>query len=300
MKRYIRASMSDSLPSWASRALRGTRGYNDSLGTKLVRRYNIALDKVQALDHEPDGRSLVMYLMPKYPDNENMNINFVYIPGVNDDAEMQINGRWRKIGSVAKSKIPGMALDVAWIDLDDPNNTFVSRNKYEDPRYTYRYDSKGQYAGQYKRTNYNVDTHEREFAGWSQSGMTPSNESKARDKSGYKVPKPEEMIQRFYTKFPEKITDKIDEVYAQIKDMQSVLLDADFNSPTRYSSKYRNAYTRFGDAVDEYRQLLNSFGKSDGSESKYDRYYNSFASQISSIKHNLADAADYLNEIEND
>lgn len=300
MKRYIRASMSAGLPSWASRALRATRGYNDNLGTKLVRRYNIALDKVQTLDHEPDGRSLVMYLMPTYPDNEKMNITFVYIPGVNDDAEMQINGRWRKVGSVAKSKIPEMALDVAWIDLDDPNNTFVSRNKYEDPRYTYRHNSKGQYAGQYKRTNYNVDTHEREFAGWSQSGMTPSNESRARDKSGYKVPKPEEMIQRFYTKFPEKITDKIDDVYAQIKDMQSVLLDADFNSPTRYSSKYRNAYTRFGDAVDEYRQLLNSFGKSDGSESKYDRYYNSFASQISSIKHNLADVADYLNEIEND
>ena len=299
MKRYIRASMSVGLPDWASRALKSSR-YGDDLGNKLVKRYNIALDKVQTLDHEPDGRSLVMYLMPKYPGDEVMNITFVYIPGVNDDAEMQINGRWRKAGSVAKSKLPEMALDVAWIDLDDPNNTFAPKNKYQDPRYSYRYNSKGDYAGQYKITNYNYDTHEREDVGWSKSGMTPSNESRARDKSGYKVPSPEEMIQRFYTKFPEKITDKIDEVYAQIKDMQSVLVDADFNSPTRYSSKYRNAYTRFGDAVDEYRQLLNSFRKSDSSDRKYNRFYNSFASQISSIKRNLADVADYLNEIEND
>jgi len=297
MKRYVRASMSGGLPDWASRALKSSR-YGDDLGNKLVKRYNIALDKVQTLDHEPDGRSLVMYLMPKYPGN----ITFVYIPGVNDDAEMQINGRWRKAGSVAKSKLPEMALDVAWIDLDDPNNTFAPRNKYQDPRYSYRYNSKGDYAGQYKRTSYNYDTHEREDAGWSKSGMTPSDESRARDKSGYKVPRPEEMIQRFYTKFPERITDKIDSVYNQIKDTQSMLTEVDFNSPVRYSSKYRNAYTRFGEAVDEYRQLLNSFGESQTSDFKRygreDFIYSGLANSIRSIKSDLADVEKYLNESE--
>jgi hypothetical protein len=132
--------------------------------------------------------------------------------------------------------------------------------------------------------------------------MIPSNESRARDKSGYKVLRPEEMIQRFYTKFPEKITEKIDSVYDQIKDVQTQLLGADFNSPTRYSSKYRNAYARFGDAVDEYRTLLNSFGNRSADDLKnanrYDFIYRGLSNQLSTIKKDLADVLNYLGEAE--
>ena len=289
MKRYIRASLSPDIPDWLRRSLA------HDFGKELSRKFNVALDRVKFLDYQPEGRSLPVYLI------DNGYSGIVYAPGVNDSQEMQINGRWRKLGSVAKSKLPDMATDMAWIDLDDEGNTFKRRNKYEDPRYSYRYSPEGKYAGQFRRRNYNRETGEYEVGEWSERGMTPANESQARDKSGYKVPKPEEMITRFYSKYPEKVTQKIDEMYDRIKDVQSELMAADFKSPTRYSSKFRNAYSRFGDAVDEYRHLLESLGE-DGTLSEAKMYrdpeyaYSHFANNIKAIKRDLNDTLKYLAE----
>ena len=285
----IKASISVSTPDWLYKWLTGTNG------RVLVDKYKVRLDNVEFVDEEPSGRFLPIYKI-NYD-----NWNIIYIPGVNDDYEIQINGRWRKLKSIAKSKLPEISEDILYIDLDNPNNTFAAKERYRDPRYQYRYTDKGKYAGQYKRQIYNPETRGYDEGEWSTMGMTPSNESRARDKSGYKVPSPDEMINRFYTKFPEKITEKVDSVYGQIKDVQAELMNADFNNSARYSTKYRNAYARFGDAVDTYRGLLREMdllNKDNTAEKVRSWEFGSALKSISSIKSDLKDVIKYLDERE--
>lgn len=291
MKRYIRASISPDTPDWLKHEL--TRNF----GSNLSRMYHVALDRVKFLDHQPDGNFLVIYHLPG---STSWSSGIVYAPGVNDSSETTINGRWRKLGSIAKSKLPQMADDMVWIDLDDPNNTYKPRPKWEDPRYTYRYEPKGKYAGQQRRETYlgNDQYEER----WTEKGITPSNESRARDKSGYKVPRPEEMIARFYSKFPEKMTSRIENAYDELKAAQSELMQADFNSPTRYSSKFRNAYSRFGDAVDTYRKILNDMKVGEYNTRSWDAEYgaNRFSNELKSLRSDLEDVRRYLDESESE
>lgn len=256
-------------------------------GKNLSHNFRIALDKVRFLDEDPgNDNSVAIYNIPTSYGS------VVYAPGVNDSKEMSINGRWRKLGSVAKSKLPQMATDIVYIDLDNPENRYNKKDRYQDPRYTYRYNPSGRYAGQQKRDGE-----------WTAHGIIPANESRARDKSGYKVPKPEDMITRFYTRFPDRVTQKVESVYQQVKEVQSELVDADFNSPREWSGKYRNAYARFGEAVDEYRQLLNYLdenGRIKGTGSSYmdDYYHSSFSEKLKQVKSDLRDVIKYLSESE--
>lgn len=290
MKRYIRASIDPSAPDWLKKALAG------SFGQDLVKRAQVALDKAN-FSKEPTGsNTLPIYLL------ETDYSNSVYAPGINDSEEATINGRWRKLGSIAKSKLPQMAVDTVYVDLDDPANKYERRTKYQDPRYEYRYSDRGRYAGQYRRHEY-VGNGEYEDAGWSEYGRTPSNETKHRDKSGYKIPKPEDMIARFYSRFPERITEKVNKVYAKLLDAQRELMSSSFNNVGQEwgDTNIRNAYSRFGDAVSEYKRLLymvqnrrdektgeltNRYGRGEG--------YSEFSNQIKSIDSDLEDVREFL------
>lgn len=262
MKRYVRASISSSAPSWLKKELVGDK-WNSSLKNLLLKK-RIALDKVEFLDHEPAGRSLPIYLL------ETDYGQYVYAPGVNDDSTAFFNNRQRKFGSLAKSSLMDRSADVVWIDLDDPDSMFDKREKYMDPRRTYRYNAKqGDYAGQYLRKDYlglDKETGESQYGPeyWSNSGKVPSNESRARDKSGYKVPSPEERIAQYYKKFPEKITNRIDRLYDKMIEVRSDLMNADFNTPSRGTNNTKDidrAYRLFADAIYRYRGLLSDMGE---------------------------------------
>lgn len=289
MKRYIRASIDPSAPDWLRKAL------NTDFGTDLVKRKNVALDRAQFLDHEPDSvNALPIYLIQDEYHTK------PYAPGVNDGTEVHINGRWRKLGSVAKSKIPQMAVETVWIDLDDPNNTFTRTKRYEDPRYEYRYSNKGRYAGQYKQHGEYLGNGEYAEGPWSERGRTPSNESRARDKSGYKIPRPEDMIARFYSKFPEKVTEKVESVYERILSVRDELNSVDFRVADEYDrSHIRNAYSRLGDAISEYKKLLAMI---DENGTLKDRYglgsaYSDFSYQVKGIMSELDDVEEYINKM---
>lgn len=292
MKRYIRASLSPSTPEWLRFAL------TKDFGETLSKRYNVALDRVKFDNVQPEGKSLAIYNI-----NSGYGYPVVYAPGVNDGKEMEINGRWRNLGSVAKSKLPQMADDIVWIDLDDPNNTYERKSKYQDPRYEYRYSDKGRYAGQYKQRNY-VGNGVYEEGDWSEYGRTPTNERMHRDKSGYKIPRPEEMIARFYSKFPDKITDKVDRVYNRMLEVRSKLTSTDFNNVAKEwgDTDIRNAYSRYGDAVSDYKRLLylvqnqrdelgnltTRFGYGEG--------YSEFSNLVKAIMSDLNDVEEFLGE----
>ena len=293
MKRYIHASFDTSMPEWVRRSLTGKFS---NLRSKLIKKYGIALDRAQFLD-QPTANSLPVYhLASDYGTH-------VYIPGVNDDETAIFNKRNRKFGSLAKSSLPNLAVETVYIDLDDPNNRAEKRERYQDPRYTYRYSDRGDYAGQYKRAPY-IGNGEYGPEEWSKSGMIPSNERRARDKSGYKVPSPEQKIADYYTKFPQRMTDKVDSVYNRILEVKQELMDADFNGPFDRDRQYNDAasniasaYRTFSSVISRYRNLLsfmnsnNSFIKR-GLESEY--YTNEFSQTISYIKSDLQEIEELL------
>lgn len=286
MKRYIHAAFDASIPSWLQRRL--SSRFGDDLKSKLLKKYNIALDRAQFLDYAP-ANSLPFYLL------QSDYGTVVYVPGANDDTTAYFNGRSRKLGSLAKSKLPEIATDVVWLDLDDANNTFTKKARYEDPRYSYRNSSRGTYAGQYQREPYLGDGKYGEKE-WSKTGTTPSNERRARDKSGYKVPSPEEKIADYYSRFPERVTDKVDQVYDRIVEVKQKLMDADFNSPADYShsDNYSEAYRTFSEVIYKYRALLNSLDSD--RRLKQDSWSGDYA--IREFSQTISIIKDYLKEVE--
>ena len=302
MKRMIRASLSSSMPEWLKGKLGSNRSVswiNNKLRNGLLKKYNIALDKAEFLDAPAGSNSIPIYLL-----QDDYGHNTVYIPHVNDDDTILISNRNRKLGAISKSTLPKYVDDVVYIDLDDPNNTFEKREKYQDPRYSYRYNEKGDYAGQYKKRKY-IGHDENyngiyEDEGWSEQGLRPSNERRSRDKSGYRVPSPEEKIAAYYSKFPERITNKVDALYNRLIDVRAKLASVDFNSPIDYhEDKFERAFRRFSEALHEYRSLLNTLdenrrlkGRDLISEDSY--YIKQFADTVRSIMSDLDDVEELI------
>lgn len=288
MKRYIKASFSESTPEWLKRRLQ-RKGF-DSFKDKFLQKHRIALDKANYTSEPSSSKDIPIYLLKTDYSST------IYAPGVNDDETTYINDRYRKLGSIAKSKLPYMAEAVVYIDINDPANIAPQKERYQDPRYTYRYSNQGSYAGQYKKRNYNYDTKEYEEGGWSDKGMTPSNESRARDKSGYKIPSPEQRLTEYYEKYPDRIRNKIDNVYDLLIETKQMLMDADFNTGLAnryYQDNIGTAYRRFSDAIYDYRKLLTELDSS----GKLDEYnIRHFGQSISSLKRQITEVQELLSE----
>lgn len=295
MKRYIRASISPSMPDWLRKAVTGS-GFN-TLRDRLVSKYNVSLDTAEFQQDKPGHDSYLTFywLRP----NEGFSHKLVYCPGVNDDEEDSINGRWRKLGSIAKSKLPAMSEDICYLDLTDPNNVHPSKtDRYQDPRYSYRNSRRGTYMGQYKNYEYLGGGEYSKEGTWSTKGRTASNENRSRDKSGYRVPSPEEMIARYYERFPDKVTNKLNALYDRILKVRVKLINADFNTPSEHgSTDIRNAYSRFGNVASDYQRLLSQIdgtGKLKRSKWGLDDEVEEFSKQVSYINRGLDEVEEYV------
>ena len=109
------------------------------------------------------------------------------------------------------------------------------------------------------------------------------------------------MIREYYTKFPEKITDKIDAVYDRMLEVRQELMDADFNTlgeRDSYDTNIENAYADFGRAVRDYKDLLRIAAKikenPEYAASDFSFYQQDLARTIDSIKSELASVEKYL------
>lgn len=291
MKRYVHASFDSSIPDWLRREL--SKRY-DAFRNGFLKK-NVALDRVQFLDYQPQGASLPIYLL-----NTDYGTS-VYAPGINDDSTSYFNGRQRKFGSLAKSSLMDRSSDVVWIDLEDPNSKFESKERYQDPRYSYRNDPRGKYAGQYKRAPY-LGHNEYGPEEWSKSGMTPSNESRARDKSGYKVPSPEQKIADYYNKFPERVTNKVDTLHDRLVEVRQEVIDVDLDlGVSEYGEDYlRKAYYYLSEAIRRYRDLLASLDENRMLKGRFrsdDWNIREFSKTVRSIQEYLDDIEEMLDKV---
>lgn len=284
MFRYVKASFDTSIPEWLKSKIDSRFWRYSSIPVKLRDKYGVALDKAVFEPGVGRGNSVNIY---------KLNNDQLYIPGINDDEEVRINGRYRRLGKLGKATLADSIQEVVHIDLNNPDNLVEKREPYRDPRRSYYHDKQGYYAGQF----YNDYRNE-----WSEKGRTPSNEVRARDKSGYKVPDPADMLTRYYENFPNQVTQKVDALYDRILDVKEKVLDPDIiNTPHDRDEQMDvgNAIYRLRDAITEYRELLNLLDKESGTLKGVDSdtpwwargdSFKSFSNKVRSISSQLDEA----------
>ena len=278
MKRYIRASFDSSMPDWLKRKF--NQKYR-SYGNAFVKKYGIALSDVEFLD-SPTVKSIPIYSIG----------GTAYIPGVNDEEEVVVNNRWRKLGKIAKSTLESLADDIVYVDIADAPKVPNDRN-YKDPRYIYdRWGGRnGSYGGQYLTHN----------GTWSHGGNRGASEVRSRDKSGYVIPDPKEQLVRYYDMFPEKITNKVESIYQRILDVKDKVLNPDIiNTPKDRNENMSigNAIYRLKDAIEEYRDLLREMQSMDKALSDTNKYDKKIL--IESVSSSIKRISDSLDEAERD
>lgn len=291
----ISAAFDPSMPSWLRRDMQARYG---SIRNRFANIYDLANAKFS--DFPVDSNWIPIYLIDGTP----------YVPGVNDDNSVFINGRQRTLGKIAKSKLADLADDVVYMDPESAQKS--QKEKYIDPRREYNKGSRkhGEYAGQTYRKGYtSAFTGEETPGSWSKSGQFTR-----RDKSGYKVPDPNNMLRDYYAKPGNlgKISNKIADIYDRIIETRNELLSLDISDyknigSTSGSTGYSNALRRLGDLIRDYNLMyenlpyvLDAKTNPDGSyNTEHDKYMTRASLQeilkyIRSIKSDLDDIDKYL------
>ena len=196
---YIKATYSQSMPDWFKKRFGHIRYKLDS----KYRSKPIKWDTIQFYDENPNGTYKPVYLLDLGYDGE------IYIPGVNDDEWCSINGKGTHLGTLYKKprKFNEFVIDTKYIDLSDDSAYRSNRERYQDPRYEYDYNHHMKYQGQQKQKSYYGNGYK-----WT--------EGYGRDKSGYRIPSPSQMLSRYYSEFPRAVFKKIDTVYQRILNLR--------------------------------------------------------------------------------
>ena len=255
MRFYVNASFNnaDTIPDWLKKDKSALKVLNNA-GYDL---YNLSLKpkKTGKLEdniviyyiHDPDSY--------RYPD-------FVWIPGLYNDGHSMRNprnGDWTDVKYIAKKNldIRGVLYAVK-ADSRKPE-----KEKYVDPRYGindgYGNHKQPKYMGQYKRNGT-----------WSSKGARDVSwdDKTARDKSGYKIPKPEDRVAGYYSKglADDRLRSKIDNLYEELQDLKEDIFSLDVDSyferndlPGYYSTgdrAYLEIFGQFAQAVRDYKSML--------------------------------------------
>ena len=254
MRFYVNASFNnaDTIPDW----LKKDKGALKVLNNNGYDLYNLSLNPKKTGKLEDN---LVIYYIHD-PDSWRQQ-DFVWIPGLYNDGHSMRNprnGDWTDVKYMAKKNldIRGVLYAVK-ADSRKPE-----REKYVDPRYSlhdgYSNYKQPRYMGQYKKNGT-----------WSSKGAREVSwdDKTARDKSGYKIPKPDDRLASYYSGFASGNLDKkINDLYDNLQDLKEDIFSLDIDTyferndiPGYYStgsSAYRELLSRFGEIVRDYKSIL--------------------------------------------
>ena len=155
MKRYIRASFDNWIPSWLQ---------NDKHALKALANAGIDL-KNATFSTSKTGKSNEQYTIYLLQEpGASRTWPTVWIPGLYNDNEYftdSYDGGYKAVKYIPKKNLP--ITDIVYVNIAD--NAKPRKERYQDPRY----DQYGKYAGQYYR-----DTSSWDAGGWSAQGRTTS------------------------------------------------------------------------------------------------------------------------------
>ena len=292
MKRYIRASFDNEVPSWL---------IADKKALKALSQAGVDLKKAVFSREKSAGRG-ADYVIYKLPSNwggsQPWSTPIIYIPEVYSSVEkysdMLGSGERKRIEYFSKKRLAEMAEDIVYVNKADSAKAY--RDHYKDPRY-----ENGKYMGQtLEKDSYENDKWTYK---WTTSGkytggrFTPNVRH---DKSGYAIPDPKDRLARFYGTSAglDSIARKVERIYDNLLDLKEDIFSVDFSDfgldfeGNKYpaSCTYGNMLSRFGNAVREYRLLLDKISglKANGNVSRYT--VSSIMDHIKSIEYSVRDA----------
>lgn len=294
MKRYIRASFNNNIPSWFKK----DKGLLRALSNKGIDLANLTLTQDKAKRGSTGSQYTVYRLINDYG-NES-----IYIPGIHGDDDYITDPYDRKFKAIKYVSKKNLPIKETWY-INIADNQKPSRERYHDPRYEYsRYESRGRYAGQHYYIPSRVhdpDAPNSDFIGY-RPGTYKDGEWKpplgGRDKSGYVIPVPSERLMEFFNseKGLKSLGNRVQDVYEDLIDVQENIFRTDFTTfgkdsngnPDVNSSAYRNMINEFGDAVNHYKRALRYL------KSAQDSYESGYAS------YDIREAFDYIKSIKKD
>ena len=292
MKRYVKASFDNEVPSWL---------IADKAALKALNQEGIDLKKAVFSKEKSAGRG-ADYVIYKLPSSGGFgNEPIIYIPGVYNDDERYINpyyNDYSDLSRIAKKRLAEIAEDIVYVNKANSGKAY--REHYEDPRY-----ENGKYMGQTWGELPNKGSLSKYVGrsyGWSKSGKVGGDylNKVQHDKSGYAIPNPKDKLARFYSTSAgfDSVVRKVEKIYDSLLDLKEDIFSVDFTDfgldyeGNKYpaSCTYGNMLSRFGNAVREYRLLLDRIsGLKAGS--KVSRYtVSDIMEHIKSIDYSIKDA----------
>lgn len=328
MKRYIRASFSNSIPDWLAK----DKSAIDALNRAGVDLHNATFGTMRT---GKMGDNIVIYRI-KQPsayqqttsykkDNPNAKINyneFIWIPGIyNDDHYVSYINYDRYDYATHEYKTSSKAVKYfSKKDLNIINNVYVYngganikdlKKPYTDPRY----DERGHYLGQQMipgKWHWEGNERVEEPGHWSQQGVYYSpwdrqpSENPGRDKSGYAIPNPKDRLKKFYessegmNKRIKMIRTKLDSIYSQLEDAKDNIFNFVLPRGEREDyRKYRELYEYLDKAISYYDSALEKLEKLErhSSQDTLDRWDASDVQYaLNDLKH-VQEYIDYINKI---
>ena len=291
MKRYIKASFDNEVPSW----LIANKG-----ALKALSRKGVDLKKAVFSREKSAGRG-ADYVIYKLPSKGGFGYeSIIYIPDVYNDDERYMNpytNDYSDLSRIAKKRLAEIAEDIVYVNK--ANSAKAYREHYEDPRY-----EKGKYMGQTWGELPNkgsLSKYSGHRYGWSKSGKVGGDYLKKvqHDKSGYAIPDPKDRLARFYGTSAglDSVARKVEKIYDELLDLKEDIFSVDFTDfgvdydGNKYpaSCTYGNMLSRFGNATREYRLLLDTISdlKADGKVSRFT--VSSIMDRIKSIDYSVKD-----------
>ena len=289
MKRYIRASFDNEVPSWL---------LADKNALKALSQEGVDLKKAVFSKEKSAGRG-ADYVIYKLPWTASKPL--IYIPGVYHDDERYdnpYNGNYDYLSHIAKKRLAEIADDIIYVNKDASAKAY--REHYEDPRY-----ENGKYMGQTYGELPNKGSLSKYIGrrfGWSKSGKVGGDYLRKvqHDKSGYAIPDPKDRLARFYGTSAglDSVARKVEKIYDNLIDLKEDIFSVDFSdfgldyegNKDPASCTYGNMLSRFGNAVREYKMLLAKISslKANGNVSRY--AVSSIMDHIKSIEYSVKDA----------
>jgi hypothetical protein len=168
---------------------------------------------------------------------------FVYIPGINDDSELYLDGsRWNtiRISKLSMSRLLPYVINFAYIDKSNPNNFRLQiRTKREDEK-------KGMIT---RLTRAQSKENEKDVARRDYTNRTY-------DKSGYEL-NPQELINKLKQRKLTKASEQVKTVYERVSTIRSylhkVLVKLDIDNPNYQEKQIRSVYDSMFRVIEKYR-----------------------------------------------
>jgi len=274
MKQYIKAAYDPSMPEWLRKELSIKKGFNSNLKDWLNDEYDMGNAKFY--DSPQEGSIVIELLYDVYESDHYDKTDryykdtLLFIPNAGymyDDYWIESGKGYRRVATAAQSKLKNHIVDITYMVAPARSASWSDRS-YVDPRYTRFGGTNGRrwgYQGQYPEYYHHWDSDLRRSVRDTEptSWNTRGNYNEKRDKSGYIIPKPADLYNRLYQRFPDRTQGKFDaakakleECYEKLEETKTKIFNYYDIRNNKYISTYGNTvFSNFNSAISEYCQM---------------------------------------------